>query len=201
MLVDWSAQEIHVHATETPQPFKMGKQTWSSPRGGEDDHQDPRRGEPPLGVARGLLAATPAEGMGAKKGAEVGLPAAQALPRDPTASTMAAGSWQRPKMGRKPQSFPPKATPTGLEIPHAAQERPSCGSDQSPPMATSRTVREAASWCKTPRPSAGRPRKVSQGSAAASQEHHEKQGQGWENGEARSQEKTRHHHGGQKTGK
>ena len=193
----------------------MGKQTWSSPRGSEDDHQDPRRGEPPLGVARGLLAATPAEGMGATKGAKVGLPAAQALPRDPTASTMAAGLWQRPEMGRNPQSFPPKATPMGLEIPRAAQERPSRGSDQSSPMATSRAVREAASWVRTPGHSAGRPRKVSrrsaeqtsrqtvwrprkvsQGTTAAAQEHHQKQGQGWEKGEARNQEKTHHHHGG-----
>ena len=59
-------------------------------------------------------------------------------------------------------SPPPKTRPPELEIPRAAQERPSCGSEPSPQMASPRrNVREAASRVSSQRHPAGRPRKAS----------------------------------------
>ena len=82
----------------------------------------------------------------------------------------------------------PRARPPRLENPGAAQKRPSCGSDHSPPFAERRrNVREEASWGKTTRHSAGRPER----SAKDPQLPHKKQsqvqarGRGMENGDAK----------------
>ena len=53
------------------------------------------------------------------------------------------------------------ATPLALERLHAAKERSSRGFNPSSPLVLRVVEREVASWVRAPRPSAGRPRKVS----------------------------------------
>ena len=68
-----------------------------------------------------------------------------------------------PKTWREPAETRPKRPPMGLESLRPAQERPSGGSHPGTPTVLSRQIgNEAASWGKTQRHSAGRPRKVSQ---------------------------------------
>ena len=81
----------------------------------------------------------------------------------PTVAPILLGRFQ---MVERTCTGSPKSLPLGLEAPSPAQERPSCGPPESAPLVLAGgRGKEAASSVQTTRPSAGRPRKVSQRSA------------------------------------
>ena len=93
---------------------------------------------------------------------EVRQSAPRMVPKKPPAPATAAAFLRQHEMRKEPGSAPETRLSTGLEAPRAPEERPSCRRHRGPPMASAgRLEEEAASWGKTPRPSAGRPRKVS----------------------------------------
>ena len=72
----------------------------------------------------------------------------------------------QPEMGSELTKELPKSKALGLEVPCAAQERPSCGRNSSTSPVPSRSaLHDVASGVNIPRHSAGRPRKVSRRSA------------------------------------
>ena len=79
---------------------------------------------------------------------------------------MAAEPQPSSETGKRVAAATSKTSPFRLAVPCAAKERPSCGGNPSTPgVPAGGAEEEGASWGNTPRPSAGRPRKVSRRSA------------------------------------
>ena len=71
---------------------------------------------------------------------------------------MAAEPQPRPETGKRVVATTSKTSSFRLAVPRAAQERPSCGGNQSTTgVPAGGAEEEGASWVSTPRPSAGRP--------------------------------------------
>ena len=71
--------------------------------------------------------------MGLEKTAkQIYWPAARSdLPRATPATAVASVFLGKSEMGREPGAVSPKHNPKALEVPRSAQERPSCGGNQS----------------------------------------------------------------------
>ena len=136
--------EIHVPTPEIP------RRKWTG-RVPAKPHPDDRRGpcKPP---GPGVHA------MGGVRGAPKTIP--KRSPAIPPAALFLRLLETRPVS----EEVPPKRPSMGLESLRAAKERPSGGRRRSstPEVSSRRKGNEAASWERSPRHSAGRPRKVSQ---------------------------------------
>ena len=117
---------------------------------------------PPQRVARAKGNAPPAMEMGTQRRTPlVTQPATPKLPKIPRAEKLAAVFLRRAEMGGELEASSPRAKHMG-ETPRAAAERPSSRGDPDTPLVVAgRSGQEAVSWVCAPRPSAGRPRKVS----------------------------------------
>ena len=132
------------------------------PRCGKGSRSSPWDHGPPQRVARAKSNAPPAMEMGAQRRISLDLqPATPKLPKIPRAEKLAAVFLRRAEMGGELEASSPRAKHMG-ETPRAAAERPSSRGDPDTPLVVAgRTGQEVASWEQSPRPSAGRPRKVS----------------------------------------
>ena len=96
----------------------------------------------------GRSLAPPANGMeDEERTRAVPRPTAEKPQKNTPAATLAAVLLREPEIGEELAAVPTEDEPSGLENRRAAKERPSCGSDPSPPTVPADVVGgEAASW-------------------------------------------------------
>ena len=141
-------KQIHAPTPEIPRTKQVGTGARRRhPRGCEDARKAPRDRERTRRVASPNVAASPPKRMVAEgPTGMVRRPAAKTSVQKNTGAAALAAVFPRPERGNELPMEPPKSKALGLEVPCAAQERPSCGSNPSAsPVPPRRDLHEAVS--------------------------------------------------------